>query len=77
MVAVVPAGGGSVDPLELVRWCEPRLAYFAIPRYVDVVDALPLTENGKVRKVVLRERGVGPGTWDLERTGYRPGRPAR
>jgi carnitine-CoA ligase len=66
-----------VDPLELVRFCEGRLAYFAIPRYVDLVDALPLTENGKVRKVVLRERGVGPGTFDLERSGHRAPRPAR
>jgi crotonobetaine/carnitine-CoA ligase len=66
-----------VDPLELVRWCEGKLAYFAIPRYVDLVDALPLTENGKVRKVVLRERGVGPGTWDLERSGHRVARPSR
>jgi crotonobetaine/carnitine-CoA ligase len=77
MVAVVVAGGAELDPLELVRWCEPRLAYFAIPRYIEKVAALPLTENGKVRKVVLREQGVGPGTWDLATTGYRPGRPAR
>jgi crotonobetaine/carnitine-CoA ligase len=77
MVAIVVADGAALPPLELVRWCEPRLAYFAIPRYVDTVDALPLTENGKVRKVVLRERGVGPDTWDLERSGHRPGRPAR
>ena len=28
---------------------------------------VPLTENGKVRKFVLRERGVTERTWDRER----------
>ena len=69
MTFVVPRGGASVDPAELVAYCEPLLARFAIPRYVEVVDALPLTENGKVRKVELRTRGVGPATWDRERGG--------
>ncbi|MFI5611940.1 ATP-dependent acyl-CoA ligase [Amycolatopsis sp. NPDC051903] len=61
----------DITPLELVQWCEPRLSYFAIPRYVDFVDDLPLTENGKVRKAVLRSRGVTGGTWDREAAGYR------
>lgn len=69
MAAVVPRPGERVDPAELTAWCEPRLARFAIPRYVDVVAELPLTENGKVRKAVLRERGVTGGTWDRTRGG--------
>ena len=44
----------------------PRLAPFAVPRYVEIVDSLPLTENGKVQKFVLRERGVTAATWDRE-----------
>jgi crotonobetaine/carnitine-CoA ligase len=63
---VVPAPGAHVDPVELVRSCEGRLAYFAIPRYVEVLPELPLTENGKVQKFALRERGVGEATWDRE-----------
>ena len=39
---------------------KPRLPYFAVPRYIDVVDELPRTENGKVQKYRLRERGVTP-----------------
>jgi crotonobetaine/carnitine-CoA ligase len=77
MAAVVPRQDAQLDPLELARWCEPRLAYFAIPRYIDVVDALPLTENGKVRKAVLRDRGVTPTTVDLEAAGHRAARPSR
>jgi crotonobetaine/carnitine-CoA ligase len=66
---VVAVPQKAIDPVELVRFCEPLLAYFAIPRFVDVVEELPLTENGKVRKVVLRERGVTESTWDREAAG--------
>jgi crotonobetaine/carnitine-CoA ligase len=69
MACVVPKPGERLDPTELIRFCEPSLAYFAIPRYVDVVEELPLTENGKVRKFLLRERGLTPTTWDREVAG--------
>jgi crotonobetaine/carnitine-CoA ligase len=71
MATVVLEPGAGLEPLELVKHCEPRLAYFAIPRYIELAPALPLTENGKVRKADLRERGVGSSTWDRERSGYR------
>jgi crotonobetaine/carnitine-CoA ligase len=71
MAAVVLEPGSDADPLELVRFCEPRIAYFAIPRYIEFVDALPLTEGGTVRRSDLRQRGVSAATWDRERSGYR------
>ena len=74
MAAVVVRPGHRVEPAELCRFAEPRLAYFALPRYIDVVDALPLTETGKVRKAALRERGIGPHTWDAEGAGIATGR---
>ncbi|MER6692169.1 AMP-binding protein [Streptomyces minutiscleroticus] len=64
MVAVVPRAGRVLDPAQVARHCAGELPAFAVPRYVDVVAALPLTETGKVRKSVLRERGVTGGTWD-------------
>jgi crotonobetaine/carnitine-CoA ligase len=36
--------------------------------YVELMDELPLTENGKVRKAVLRRRGVGEHAYDREAT---------
>jgi crotonobetaine/carnitine-CoA ligase len=66
MAAVVSQPDAQLDLPDLLRFCEPLLAYFAIPRYIELVDALPLTENGKVRKTVLRERGVGQQTYDRE-----------
>ncbi len=74
MVFVV-ARGDAPDPADLVRFAIERLPYFAVPRYVELVDELPLTENGKVRKFVLRERGVSAATWDREAAGVTVERP--
>ena len=68
-VAVILAEGADFDPVDLVRHCEPRLAYFAIPRYLVARTELPLTANGKVRKAVLREEGVTADMWDREQAG--------
>jgi crotonobetaine/carnitine-CoA ligase len=68
-VAVVLEPGAAVAPRELIDHCIPLLAYFAIPRYLEFVDELPLTENGKVRKAVLRERGITQAMWDREAAG--------
>jgi carnitine-CoA ligase len=62
--------GALGNAVPALRCCEPRLAYFAIPRYIEFLAALPLTENGKVRKFVLCERGVTETAWDREAAGY-------
>ena len=64
MAALVAQPGRAIDVAEIASYCESRLPHFAIPRYIDIVDELPRTENGKVQKYKLRERGVGPTTWD-------------
>lgn len=64
MAAVVLRPGGAPTPAELIAFCAPRLPYFAVPRYLEFMAALPMTENGKVQKYKLRERGVTAHTWD-------------
>ena len=54
---------------DLVHFLEDRLAYFAIPRFWEYVETLPMTENNKVKKHVLRSRGVTASTWDRESAG--------
>lgn len=71
MIAVVLHPGQTLTELELIKYCEPLLPYFAVPRFVDFVDQLPTTENGKVQKYKLTERGVTQGTWDREAAGYK------
>jgi len=64
MASLIAQPGSHADPAELARWCEARLPYFAVPRYIDVVAELPRTENGKIQKYKLRERGVTASTWE-------------
>ena len=70
MAAIVPREGVAPDPVQLLRFCEPRMAYFAVPRYLEFMAALPSTENGKVQKFKLRERGITAQTWDREAAGF-------
>lgn len=69
--ALQPKQGAVIDPVEIMRFCEDRLAYFAVPRFLRFLSEMPLTENGKIRKVALREQGVTPDMWDREKAGYR------
>jgi carnitine-CoA ligase len=64
MAAVVRQPGSVLTESALIEFCRPRLAAFALPRFVDFVEALPTTESGKVQKFKLRERGVTATTWD-------------
>ena len=73
MAALVLRPGAQVSYAELLDFCQPRMPYFAVPRYLQFVDALPVTENGKVTKYKLRERGVTAETWDREAAGYKIG----
>jgi acyl-CoA synthetase (AMP-forming)/AMP-acid ligase II len=53
---VVPRAGEAIDPDELIAWSRGKMANFKAPRYVEIVDALPLNASGKVLKYELRER---------------------
>lgn len=68
MVAVVPAAGAQLDPADLLRRCDGALTTFARPRYLRVMDALPLTPSQRVEKYRLRSEGVTHDTWDREAT---------
>ncbi|KRQ01250.1 crotonobetainyl-CoA--carnitine CoA-transferase [Bradyrhizobium manausense] len=67
--AILPEAGQSLEPVDIVRHCEGQIAYFAIPRYVRILSRMPLTENGKIKKGVLRDEGVTADTWDREAAG--------
>jgi crotonobetaine/carnitine-CoA ligase len=70
-IVIVPRPGQSIDPLEIVRWCEERMAYFMVPRYVELRDSLPKTATERVEKYRLKEEGLGPTAWDRDAAGYR------
>lgn len=74
---LVVAGGESVEPEELFGFFKQNLPYFAIPRYVDVLDALPRNGVGRVMKHKLREAGNSGATIDFEALGLTVGRHER
>ncbi|MGD8838531.1 MAG: AMP-binding protein, partial [Gammaproteobacteria bacterium] len=71
MAVLVARDGDRVDPEELIRYLEPRMAYFMIPRYIEIVDALPKTATGKIQKFELRQAGVSERTWDRVAAGVK------
>jgi acyl-CoA synthetase (AMP-forming)/AMP-acid ligase II len=55
---IVPAPGATIDPEEVRRAARQRVAAFKVPKHVVVVEELPRTSNGKVRKRDLRARAA-------------------
>jgi acyl-CoA synthetase (AMP-forming)/AMP-acid ligase II len=51
---IVTAPGAALDPVDVVAHVRQSLAGFKVPRHVVVVDELPATASGKVRKADLR-----------------------
>jgi crotonobetaine/carnitine-CoA ligase len=49
----------SVEELHL--WCEQRLTKSKRPREITLVDELPRTSVGKIRKFLLKEHSAEPG----------------
>src|SRR3546814_1705177 len=43
---------------------ETELPRYAQPPFIEIVPELPKTPTAKVQKAKLRDRDVGPGTWD-------------
>jgi acyl-CoA synthetase (AMP-forming)/AMP-acid ligase II len=56
VAAVVARDGTRVDPSELRAHCAQRLARFKVPKSIEVVDNLPRTPSGKLRRRALAGR---------------------
>jgi crotonobetaine/carnitine-CoA ligase len=54
---------------ELIRFCEPRMAYFMVPRYVEFREALPRNPSQRIEKYKLRAEGITELTWDRLKAG--------
>jgi crotonobetaine/carnitine-CoA ligase len=65
--------GISLDPEEIIYWCAERLAYFKVPRYIEVREELPRTPSLRVRKDLLRQErdDLVHGCFDREAAGIR------
>jgi crotonobetaine/carnitine-CoA ligase len=66
MIWVKPNAGADLDLSDLIKHCAANMAYFMVPRYVDVVDEIPRTGTLRVQKAEMKKRGVSDRTWDRE-----------
>jgi len=68
---IVTEGGASIDNVALLDYCVEQIPRFAVPRFIEAVQALAKTATNKIQKEPLRQAGVTPGTWDRESVGYK------
>jgi crotonobetaine/carnitine-CoA ligase len=60
----------TATPEEILDFCQGKMAYYAIPRYVEFRDSLPKTGTHRIEYSILKQEGITPGTWDREAAGY-------
>jgi carnitine-CoA ligase len=66
---VVGIPDATFTPENMFEFFKRQLPYFAVPRYVEIVDELPVNAVGRVLKHQLRARGVSATTWDFHTLG--------
>lgn len=69
-LVVVLKPGLTATPEEILDFCQGKMAYYAIPRYVELRDALPKTGTHRVEYSILKQQGITRETWDRESVGY-------
>jgi fatty-acyl-CoA synthase len=55
---VVAKPATTPGPESIRAFCRDKIARYKIPRYVLIVEALPMTVTGKVQKYIIRERSI-------------------
>jgi len=53
---IIPRPGATIVPDDVIAWSRENMANYKVPRYVEVVDSLPMNASGKILKVELRAR---------------------
>src|SRR5690606_14032926 len=71
LAVIALAPGTALEPAALIEFLRDKLAYFMMPRFIRILDALPRTPTQKVEKHVLRAEGVTADTWDRAAAGIR------
>jgi crotonobetaine/carnitine-CoA ligase len=69
MAAIKPVSGRQVDPEQLHRYLKERLAKYAVPRYLRLVEAFPKTNTHRIIKGILVQEGMTDDTYDALKGG--------
>ncbi len=52
---------GDVSKADVVNYCKEKLPRYMIPNLVEKLDLMPLTPNGKINRLALKERYLSRG----------------
>jgi crotonobetaine/carnitine-CoA ligase len=64
---IIPAEGTVADPMEIVEWCNGRIAPFKVPRFFEFVDDFPRSVTKReIERSVLKKMS-NDKAWDRER----------
>jgi crotonobetaine/carnitine-CoA ligase len=66
-IVLIPEQVAEID--EMFAFFKTTLPYYAIPRYLEFLDELPVNQTMRVQKHRLRERGITKTTIDLHASG--------
>jgi acyl-CoA synthetase (AMP-forming)/AMP-acid ligase II len=58
MAFVVLRDGATATGPDIAAWAKNEMANYKAPRYVELVEEMPLNAIGKVLKYELRDRGA-------------------
>ncbi|WLR52602.1 ATP-dependent acyl-CoA ligase [Bacillus tianshenii] len=62
-VFLVLQDGKELDYESFIRFCETEMAYYMVPRYVEIISELPKTATQRTQKFQLRKQG-NDNAWD-------------
>jgi crotonobetaine/carnitine-CoA ligase len=69
-ICVVLTPDSDLTPKQLIDHCVEHMPSFAVPRYIEILSALPKNSVGRIQKHILRECQAGPDIWDRVQEGY-------
>jgi len=70
-LAVIAKAGARVIEADLIAYCQRNMAYFMVPRFIQIRDDFPRALNHKVEKYKMREEveKTLSTVWDREKAG--------
>jgi crotonobetaine/carnitine-CoA ligase len=71
LVYLVPVAGTEISFPEIIAFCDEHMPYYMVPRYLDLIEALPKTPSEKIEKYKLKTAAAQrvDQLWDREAAG--------
>jgi len=69
-IVVIKKEGKEIEYEDLIRFCDDRMAYFAVPRFIEFIESIPRT-GASQRPIKSLLRGITVNTWDRVKAGVK------